>query len=268
MGLRNEKILVIDREPDIRKTLETLLRKEGYRVRSASGGDEAVDTFKSEPFDLVIMDINIPVTSGLKVLRKMKKLDKDIKVIVLTGSASIDNAVQALRHYGAFDFLIKPLKNGKQLILSIKKALEKRRLNKEKNAFVRKIRNHQPASKKILIVDDDFQIQKLLTKVLSAQKYETAVASDGFEAGVKVTEFKPGLIILDLFMPGMDGFEVCKRIKENPLSSQIKILAITGYDTEENKDRILEAGADGYAVKPFVNDELIQQIEDLFNNKK
>ncbi len=69
-------------------------------------------------------------------------------------------------------------------------------------------------------------------------------------------------------MPGMDGFEVCKRIKENPLSSQIKILAITGYDTEENKDRILEAGADGYMAKPFVKDKFLQQIEDLLNNKK
>jgi len=127
----NEKILIIDREPDIRKTLEILLRKEGYQVRSASEGDEAVDTLKSEPFDLVIMDINMPVTSGLKVLRKMKKLDEDIKVIVLTGSASIDNAVQALRHNGAFDFLTKPLENLDQLIISVKQALEKCRLHKK-----------------------------------------------------------------------------------------------------------------------------------------
>lgn len=123
----NEKILIIDREPDILKTLETLLRKEGYQVRSVSGGDEAVDTFKSEPFDLVIMDINMPVTRGLKVLRKMKKLDEDIKVIVLTGSVSIDNAVQALRHNGAFDFLTKPLKSLDELTTTVKQALEKRK---------------------------------------------------------------------------------------------------------------------------------------------
>ncbi len=126
-----EKVLIIDREPDIRKTLEALLRKEGYQVRSASGGDEAVDTFISEPFDLVIMDINMPVTNGLKVLRKMKKLDEDIKVIVLTGSASIDNAIQALRHNGAFDFLAKPLENVGQLINSVEKALQKQKLHKK-----------------------------------------------------------------------------------------------------------------------------------------
>ena len=258
----NEKILVIDREPDILKTLEILLRKEGYQVRSASGGDEAVDTFKSEPFDLVIMDINMPVTSGLKVLRKMKKLDEDIMVIVLTGSASIDNAIQALRHNGAFDFLIKPLKNGEQLIIGVKQALEKRRLNIEKNALIGKLRNHQPAGKKILIVDDDIHIQDLITTMLSAHQYETEVASSGFEAGTKVVRFKPGLIILDLIMPGMSGFEVCRMIKENPDTSHIKILAITGYDTEENRKKIMEAGADAYLAKPFNLNTLLEGINE------
>ena len=127
----NEKILIIDRESDIRKTLETLLSKEGYQVRSASGSEEAIDIFKSEPFDLVIMDINIPGANGLHVMRKIKKLDEKIEVIILTGSASVDNAVQALRNNGAFDFLTKPLENVDQLIISVKQALEKRRLHKK-----------------------------------------------------------------------------------------------------------------------------------------
>ena len=125
-----EKILIIDREPDIRKTLETLLSKEGYQVRSASGGEEAIDIFKSEPFDLVIMDINMPGTNGLQVMRNIKELGEGIEVIVLTGLNSIDNAVQALRHDGAFDFLSKPLENDDQLINSVEKALQKQRANK------------------------------------------------------------------------------------------------------------------------------------------
>ena len=131
----NAKILIIDRESDIRKTLETLLRKEGYQVRSASGSEEAIDIFKSEPFDLVIMDINMPGSNGLQVMRKIKKLDEEIEVIILTGSASIDNAVQALRHNGAFDFLAKPLENVDQLINSVEKALQKHRLHKKRHTF-------------------------------------------------------------------------------------------------------------------------------------
>ena len=264
----NEKILIIDREPDIRKTLEALLRKEGYQVRSTSGGKEAIDILKSEPLDLVIMDINLPGLNGNNVMRNIKNLNEDIKVIVLTGLASFDHAVQTLKHEGAFDFLSKPLKNKDQLIISIEQALEKRRLNREKKAFGRRIGNYQPAEKRILIVDDDPQIQKLLATMLSAHQYETEGASDGFEAGRKVVEFKPDLIILDLKMPGMDGFEVCRRIKENSSISQIKILAITGYDTPENRDRIMEAGADGYMAKPLQRDTVLQHIETLLEGEE
>ncbi len=141
MVLRNEKILIIDREPDIRKALETLLRKHGYQAMSASNGEEAMDTLKSDTFDLVIMDINMPGKNGLQIMRNIKELEEAIEVIVLTGLNSINNAVQALRAEGAFDFLSKPLENYDQLTISVKQALEKRRSNREKNAFVRRNQN-------------------------------------------------------------------------------------------------------------------------------
>jgi DNA-binding response OmpR family regulator len=263
----NEKILIIDREPDIRKTLAFLLTQEGYQTRGTSSGEEAISILDSESFDMVIMDINLPGTNGLQVMRNIMEREEDVKVIVLTGLASIDNAVQALRAEGAFDFLGKPLENYDQLVTSVKQALEKRRLNREKNTLVRELGAPEPQGKKILIVDDDPQMPKLLTTILSAHQYETEVAADGFEAGVKVTEFKPHLIILDLMMPGMDGFEVCRRIKENSGTSLIKILAITGFDSQENRDRIMGAGADDYLAKPLAKDTLLQHIINLLDHK-
>lgn len=120
--------------------------------------------------------------------------------------------------------------------------------------------------KKIMIVDDDPAIQKLLFKMLSADGYRIEIASDGFEAGVKTIQFKPDLMILDLFMPGMNGFEVCKQIKANSNTSHIKILAHTGYDTPENRERILQAGADGYMAKPVRKKTLLQNLEDLLGS--
>ena len=163
--------------------------------------------------------------------------------------------------------LWKSVKQG-ELKASLTPGGQYRILKKDLESFLRKKRMHplakyQPARKKILIVDDDPQIQELLTKILSVHKYKTEVAADGFEAGVKVMEFKPGLIILDLFMPGMDGFEVCRQIKENSGTSQIRILAITGYDTQENRDRIMKAGADGYLAKPLMMDTLLQHVGNL-----
>ena len=121
--------------------------------------------------------------------------------------------------------------------------------------------------KKILIVDDDPGVQKLLVRMLSINGFRAEVASDGFEAGVKTVQFKPDLMVLDLYMPGMDGFEVCKQIKENSKTSHIKILALTGYDTKENKDRIFEVGADGYLVKPVERKTLLQNIDDLLRGE-
>ena len=126
------------------------------------------------------------------------------------------------------------------------------------------VHNHS-SHKKILIVDDDYQVQKLLTVMLSYKKYETETASSGFEAGAKVVKFNPGLIILDLFMPEMSGFEVCRQIKKDPETSHIKIIALTGHDSKQNRDRIMEAGADDYMAKPVEKDVLLQHVEDLLS---
>ena len=136
----NERILIIDHEPDIRKCLETILVKKGYQVRSASGGNEAIGIFKSESFALLIMEVRIPNLNGLKLIRQFKELDEDVEIIVLTGSATIDNAVQSMRGNGAFDFLTKPLENSKQLLVSVNEALVKYRANRKKRALLEKLK--------------------------------------------------------------------------------------------------------------------------------
>ena len=121
---------------------------------------------------------------------------------------------------------------------------------------------------RILIVDDDPMIQKTFNQTLSFYKYETETAGDGFEAGIKTVQFKPDLIILDLIMPEMDGFEVCRYLKNDPTTSDVKILILTGYDTEKNREKIMEAGADDLLSKPVEVDILIRHIEVLLGRKK
>ena len=143
-------------------------------------------------------------------------------------------------------------------------------LRKDLEVFVRQkgmypLANYKPPGKKILIVDDDAAIREIIERTLSAHQYETETAAEGFEAGVKVSTFQPGLIILDLQMPGMDGFEVCRQIKRNPATSHIKILIITGYGSVENHDRIISEGADDYLVKPVEKDTLLRHVKDLLS---
>ena len=128
--------------------------------------------------------------------------------------------------------------------------------------------HNRSSNKRILIVDDDLQVQKLLIAILSSKKFETETASSGFEAGAKVVKFNPGLIILDLIMPEMSGFEVCRQIKKNSETSHMKILVLTGHDSKENRERIIEAGADDYMVKPVEKNVLLEHVEHLFSIKE
>jgi excisionase family DNA binding protein len=123
----------------------------------------------------------------------------------------------------------------------------------------------EPDSQRILLVDDEPKILKMLTTMLSSAGYSLETAKDGFEAGVKIMTFKPGLVILDLIMPGMDGFEVCRQIKTNTDTARIRVLAVTGHDCQENRNKILLEGADAYLAKPFFKNELMQTIDTLLN---
>ena len=112
--------------------------------------------------------------------------------------------------------------------------------------------------KRILIVDDDDAIRKLFSRILDREDIELAYASDGFEAGIKTVQFEPDIIILDLFMPEMDGFAVCQRIKDNNDTAGIKIIAILGYYTKENIDRIYKFGVDAFCPKPLNKKKIIK----------
>lgn len=124
----NEKILIIDDELDVLKTIDRILTKEGYKVKSASSGKEAIEILKVENFDLAITDIRMPGMDGLEVIRHAKKLDNFMEIIVLTGYGTIESAVKVLKEEAAFDYLTKPLRDIKELTVAAKRALERRAL--------------------------------------------------------------------------------------------------------------------------------------------
>ncbi|MBF0574147.1 MAG: response regulator, partial [Desulfamplus sp.] len=122
------------------------------------------------------------------------------------------------------------------------------------------------APARVLIVDDNELIVKGLEKLFIEETFEVEIAKDGFEAGVKAKQFNPDLIILDLMMPHMDGFEACKFLKNNDSTSHIKILILTGHASKENMNAIMDVGADDYMEKPVDNAELVDKAEDLLRD--
>ncbi len=125
-----------------------------------------------------------------------------------------------------------------------------------------------PNKKKVLIVDDDPKVLKSIAAVLKkkSKKYTVFTATDGFEAGQAVIELKPDLMILDIMLPGIDGFKVCRTTRKK--NKEIKIIAVTGYHDEKNKKKILSAGADFYLRKPINIDELLNRMNDLLGKKR
>jgi len=125
--------------------------------------------------------------------------------------------------------------------------------------------NANEDKKRILIVDDDKGIVDSIQRFLRREKiYDLGFAYDGFEAGEKFASFKPHLIILDIRMPGLDGFKLCSRIKSNPENEKVKILFISGTIDEAVVSQITKLGADGYLTKPFSLDVLKDKIQHLF----
>ena len=115
----------------------------------------------------------------------------------------------------------------------------------------------------VLIVDDEPAVTKVISRAIVAvhPEYKVVVAHDGFEAGSLVATYKPEVVILDLRMPGMDGFEVCRRIKSQEATRHAEVLAMTAYPSEENTDRILACGAKICFEKPLDLDALVQEME-------
>lgn len=106
---------------------------------------------------------------------------------------------------------------------------------------------------RVLIVDDDRQVAGYLIEFLQGLEHPVAAHAvhDGFAAGYGMHVFKPDVVLLDLMMPGMEGFEVCRRIKQEPSTSEVRVIAMTGFSTPEHRRRILDAGAECCLAKPL-----------------
>jgi len=119
----------------------------------------------------------------------------------------------------------------------------------------------------ILIVEDEESLLKLESILLSSKGYKVTGVRDGLAALSEIEKIKPDLILLDIMMPGIDGFEVCRRIKENPDTKDIPIVMLTAKKSAADQARGAEVGADAYITKPFKSLKIIDVISGLLLKK-
>jgi CheY-like chemotaxis protein len=117
--------------------------------------------------------------------------------------------------------------------------------------------------KKILIADDNENIREALTYLLEDEGYSLSLAKDGFEAINKVRSVRPDILFLDIMMPELSGYEVCRMIKNDPELSNIYVIMLTAKGQASEQERGKEVGADEYIVKPFSPMEILSKIKKL-----
>lgn len=130
---------------------------------------------------------------------------------------------------------------------------------RSRNLQLKEIKSNK---QRVLIIDDDKQFSGYLLKLLGkySEQFDVYVANDCFDAGIKVAEFQPDIVLLDLMMPGLDGFQVCQRLMSSKYGKSIRVIAMTGYPTLENIEQILAAGAEACLCKPIDSERLLKLL--------
>jgi two-component system, OmpR family, phosphate regulon response regulator PhoB len=118
--------------------------------------------------------------------------------------------------------------------------------------------------RRILIVDDIESIRKLVALTLSDERYEVLTADGGMQGLRLAQDRPPALVLLDIEMPDINGFEVCRQLKSDPRTKEATVVMLTGLAQESDKARCREAGADDYFVKPFSPLALLRKVEEVF----
>jgi PAS domain S-box-containing protein len=235
-------ILTIDDDEATGSLIEFLLEEEGYDVVRASGGEQALQLAAEKLPDLITLDILMPKMDGFNVLEALKEDPQTAKIPVCIVSI-IEDRVKGYR-MGAIDYITKPFER-EDLVHAVDRALE-------------------PASEehdaRILIVEDDPHIAELVEMALSGQDYEIITASDGVQALERLRRTRPSLVLLDIMLPKLDGYEFIRQAKLDPHTEDIPIIVISVRSLEEDINRALRLGAEKYLLKPADDGEDLTQV--------
>lgn len=265
------RILVVDDFEPMRKITADHLKKLGAQnIQMAGNGAEALKLLQSRPFDIVISDWNMPVMTGLELLKAIRASDKlrHLPVMMITAEAERERIMEAVAN-DVSDLLVKPYSAG-NLYDRVQKALawKPRRINPASSpasAYQSPVAAHaapqaaaeaSPASREIgkptiLVVDDTPDNLHLLSHLFK-DEYRVKIAHDGEKAlAICQSDIPPDLVLLDIMMPDMDGFEVAKRMREHPSSETIPVIFVTAMNTDDARMKGLELGAVDFVTKPI-----------------
>jgi signal transduction histidine kinase/CheY-like chemotaxis protein len=241
-----QRVLVIEDEDDAFDTLSAYLQSAGYVPVRARTGQEALDRARVMTPCAITLDLVLPGIEGWQVLRTLKAdpATADIPVIIVS---MLENRELALA-FGAEDYFVKPV--------------EWPRLRRRLAEITG--RGELPRGARLLLVDDDVAVHQMLEQELTREGYVLESATTGADALERVDRTRPDVIILDLMMPGMSGFELAERLRQRESTARIPIVVLTAKElTESDRERLRDA-INGFVLKgSSAGSRLIRAIRSL-----
>jgi CheY-like chemotaxis protein len=239
-------VLVIDDDATARDLLQRLLHQDGFGVVTAASGEEGLQLARELRPDVITLDVMMPRMDGWAVLTLLKDMPDlaDIPVIIVT---MIDEK-QIGFALGAADYMVKPI--------------DRNRLVELLQKYRREADAHSAGN--ILVVEDDAAARSLLRRMLEKEGWQVTEAGNGQVALDMLAEQQPDLIILDLMMPALDGFQFVKRLRTLPTWRDVPVIVITAKELTPADREWLDATVDTTLQKGmYSRDELLQDVRAL-----
>jgi len=247
-GLPGTAILVVDDDPSVRQLISRHLEQEGWKTVQASNATDALQLARESRPMLITLDIMMPDASGWWVLEKLKEDPQTAGIPVLVVTIVEDQRlVFAL---GASDYLGKPYDRG---------------------ALIAKIHRLLPRleGKRVLVVDDDAEARTMLAKILNEERAEVVLATGGDEAMSLIAQAPPDLVLLDLMMPGMSGFEMVARLRAQPAGASIPVMIVSAKELTAEDVLTLNGHVQRFVAKGSIEPEgLTNAVRQLLGQSK
>jgi len=284
------KVLLVDDEEEYVRTMAERMELRDVGSRVALSGEEALKMVEEDPPDVMVLDLRMPGINGMEVLEKVKTEHPNVQVVILTGHGSEQHEKEA-RRLGAFQYLQKPADTN-QILSTIRSAWSKsvqaaaefvkesrEEIDRSMTAaafaesgapeMAKEVMDQKPAPKeepaeksestlKVLLVDDEEDLVRTMAERMEMRELGSDVALDGQQALNMIEDDIPDVIVLDLRMPGMDGMEVLRRVKET--YPQIAVIIMTGHGSDQDEKEARRLGAFDYLRKPVDMAQLIEVV--------
>jgi signal transduction histidine kinase/CheY-like chemotaxis protein len=269
--LSGVRVLVVDDNQTNRRILEGMLTRWSMKVTSVEGGEEALGQLSAaqeagEPFGLILMDMHMPAMDGFELTQRIRQSHYPFTVtIMMLSSAGHRGDAARCQELGIAAYLLKPIRQSelREAIARVLGAREQHGAIPLITRYSLQDAREPSASLHVLLAEDNRVNQRLATRLLEKRGHSVVVAADGREALAAIEKEGFDLVLMDLQMPEMDGFEatVAIREKEKAGGARLPIVALTAHAMKGDREKCLAAGMDGYLTKPIRTVELDEVLK-------